>query len=116
MSLFTSAKENSVRFLKYYFTLKMLGCLLYLFIACNNALVLSPISQKMLSYFSIFDVLKSFSYFSTICQNFATFFNKCCFVVVRLIFLLNSGGTVFQNNSLSAILLSVKFLKYCHFF
>ena len=55
-SLSTGTKENSVGFLKYCFILKTLGCLLYFFIAHYNGSVSSPVSQKMLSSFSMFNV------------------------------------------------------------
>ena len=53
-------KENSAGFLKHCFILKMLGCLQYFFIAHNNGSVSSPVSQKMLSSFSLFNVFTMF--------------------------------------------------------
>ena len=55
-SLSTGTKEHSFGLLKYCFILKMLGCLLYFLIACNNGSVSSPFSQKMFSSFSMFNV------------------------------------------------------------
>ena len=66
---------------------------LYFFTAHNNGSVSSPVSRKMLPFFSMFKCVhyvtkkrvRSFSYFRIICRNFATF-NKCYFVVLRLFF------------------------------
>ena len=54
-------KRTFIRFLKYCFILKMLGCLLYFFIARNNGSVSSPFSQKMFSSFSMFNVFTMLS-------------------------------------------------------
>ena len=121
-SLSTGTKENSVGFLKCCFILKMLGYMLYFYLARNNRSVSSPVSQKMLSSFSMFmrsqcyqKRFESFSCFCIICQNCATF-NKYYFVVLRPIFLVKSGDIVFQKNLLSVILLRFKFPKCYHFF
>ena len=72
----------------------------------SRCLMRSPCYQKR---------VEIFSYFYNICQNLATF-NKCYFVVLRPIFSVNSGDTVFPNNLLPVILLRFKLSKYCRFF
>ena len=99
--LSTGTKENSVGFLKYYFILKMLGCLLYFLLHAITDQFISLITTDALIFFIVSCVrnvtkkrVESFSYFCIICRNFSTF-NKCYFVVLRPIFFSVKSGDFF---------------------
>ena len=93
------------------------------FIAHNNGSVSFPVSQKMLSSFSMFNVFtmlpKNELKVSAIFVSSVKTLPPSTSVILLLLdpfFSVKSGDTVFQNNLLSVILLRFKFSKYCRFF
>ena len=108
---------------KYCFILKMIGCLLCFFIARNNGSLLSPVSQKFLLSFSIFNVftmipkneLRVSAIFALSVKTLPRWTNVIL-LFLDPFFSVKSEDTVFQNNLLSVILLRFKFSKYCPFF
>ena len=118
-SLSTGTKENSVRFLKYCFILKMLMLAIF-FVARNNGSVSSPVSQKMLSSFSMFNVLlKNELKLQAIFASCVKTLPPLAGVILLFLdqfFSVKSGDTVYQNNLLSVILQRFKFSKCCRFF
>ena len=101
----------------------MLGCLVYFFIARNNRSVSSPVPQKILSSFSIFNVFTMLpKYELKVSAIFASYVKtlppsaSVILVFLDPFFSVKSGDTVFENNLLSVILLSFKFSKYRRYF
>ena len=92
------------------------------FITCNNRSVSSRASQKMLSFFSMFNVFtmlpKNELQVSAIFALSVKTLPSSISVILLFLdpyFFVESGDTVLQSNLLSVTLLRFKFSKYCRF-
>ena len=93
------------------------------FIARNNGSVSFPVSQKMLSSFSMFNVFtmlpKNELKVPAIFASSVKTLPPSAGVILLFLdpfFSVKSADTVYQNNLLSVILQRFKFSKYCRFF